>query len=194
MIMKNRFLIAAFMLLGVFLIIDTPLLAQATGTSKESAKESSRESAREAAREARSVRVHADPEIWMAPDIKTFDMGDFKYAYSTGTSSDKSSRLTLSKRYSGHSANKTGEFQIEEGVRKVRLDVEGRVSVGKITITLTLPGGKELTKLTIDDSADVAWSKSITIKEEEEKYYGDWTYNIKAESVEGHYQLEISSY
>ena len=185
--MKNKIFISVIFLMGVFLILDTPLLAQSTGTSDEKARESARESAREASRPS---RVYVTPDI----EFSEFSYGDNSYFYSTGSSGEKNSKLSLSKRYSGQSTDKTGTFQIEEGVSKIRLQISGSVAVGKISLELYLPGKKELKKLTIDDSADISWSQSINIKEGDTKYFGEWTYVIKAVSVEGKYNMSISTY
>jgi hypothetical protein len=179
--MKTKFYTTSVFLLGVFLMIDTSLLAQSTGTR------SSREAER--AREARTARA-----VVITPEVEEVEMFEFdhQYAYTTG-SSDRNSKLTLSKRYSGHTANKKGTFEIEEGVRKIRLSIHGSVNVGEIEIKLYTPE-QELKRLTIDDSADVSWSQSINIEEGETKYYGEWTYIIDARQVEGSYSLSISTY
>jgi hypothetical protein len=178
--MKNKILINIAIVLGVFLMMDTPLLAQSTGTSSSSSRESSRSSSR----------------VYVTPDVELHDIsgGDYGFAYTTGSSSEKNSKLSLSKRYSGQSADKTGTFQIEDGVKKIRLSISGSVAVGKINLELYMPGKKELKKLTIDDSADISWSQSINVPEGDTKYYGEWTYVIKAMSVEGRYNMSISTY
>jgi hypothetical protein len=178
--MKNKILINIAIVLGVFLMLDTPLLAQSTGTSSSSSRESSRSSSR----------------FYVTPDVELHDIsvGDYGFAYTTGSSSEKNSKLSLSKRYSGQSADKTGTFQIEDGVKKIRLSISGSVVVGQINLELYMPGKKELKKLTIDDSADISWSQSISVPEDDTKYYGEWTYVIKAVSVEGKYNMSISTY
>jgi hypothetical protein len=179
--MKNKILINIAIVLGVFLMLDTPLLAQSTGTSSSSSRESSRSSSR---------------AVFVTPDVELHDIsvGDYGFAYTTGSSSEKNSKLSLSKRYNGQSADKTGTFQIEGGVKKIRLSISGSVAVGKINLELYMPGKKELKKLTIDDSADISWSQSINVPEGDTKYYGEWTYVIKAVSVEGKYNMSISTY
>ncbi|MFC2113185.1 hypothetical protein ACFLTA_07960 [Bacteroidota bacterium] len=194
--MKNKILISLVTLLGVFLMLDAPLLAQSTGDEKPDQQKAEYEAQREASRERTKERSSRASEIFVAPYVEFSDVstGDRSFVYTTGSSNDKNSRLTLSKRYSGQSAEKTGTFQMEKGVKKIRLQIEGRVTVGKIQLELYLPGKESLTKITIDDSADIAWSKTINVAEDETKYFGDWTYTIKAESVEGHYQMSISTY
>ncbi|HEC44455.1 MAG TPA: hypothetical protein ENI20_16660 [Bacteroides sp.] len=181
--MKNKILFSFAIILGVFLMMDTPLLAQSTGVTSSSSKESSREYSRAAT-------------YYVTPDVELHDIsvGDYSFAYTTGSSSEKNSKLSLSKRYSGQSADKTGTFNIEDGVSKIRLSISGSVVVGKINLELYMPGKKELKRLTIDDSADISWSQSINVQEGDTKYYGEWTYVIKAVSVEGRYNMSISTY
>lgn len=191
--MKRKCILISASVFGVFLMVNTPLLAQSTGVSKESSREAERveREALRAAREANEARVIVAPDI----QIGDWSQGDYGFAYTTlGTSTAMNSKLTLSKRYSGQSTSKTGTFNIEEGVTRIRLQISGTVEVGKIGLELYLPGKKVLKQLTIDDSADISWSQSINIKEGETKYYGEWTYVIKAESVEGRYQMSINTY
>jgi hypothetical protein len=186
-IMKNKVLITLAALLGVFLMLDTSLLAQTTESS--SSRESSR--SREASRATGSTRIVTVPDIEIAEMMDH----DYSFAYTTGSGSgEKNSKLSLSKRYSGQSANKRGSFNIEEGVTKIRLSISGSVVVGSITLELYKPGNKALKKLTIDDSADISWSQSINVKEGDKQYYGEWAYVIDAKNVEGRYKISINTY
>ena len=115
MIMKKKALLTLAAALGVFLMIDIPLLAQSTG------KSSSRESSREATREPRKSTYVVAPDIEIAEMVE-FDHG---FAYTTGSSTEKNSKLSLSKRYSGQSTSKTGTFNIEKGVSKIRISIAG---------------------------------------------------------------------
>ena len=179
--MKKKEYISLLLAFGVFLIIDQPLLAQSTGSS----------SSRESHRESRSARVIVPP----APEIEIRDIHDFGYQYLTSSStSEKNSKLSLSKNYDGQTTSKTGTFSVEEGVSRIRLSISGSVSSGEIGIELYLPGKKELKKLTFDDSADVSWSQSINISEDDSKYYGEWTYVINARKAEGAYNLSLTTY
>ena len=204
--MKNKLLITLIAVFGVFLILDTPLLAQSAESTKqaeekakqaeERAVQAERESSSSISRTSRSSRSSGTSRIYVSPDtdLEYVSGGDYSFAYSTGSSVEKNSKLTLSKKFSGQSADKSGTFSIDEGSEKIRISISGRVEVGKITLALFLPDKKELTKLTIDDSADVSWSQSINIKEGDKKYFGDWSFTVKAESVEGSYHLSISTY
>lgn len=153
----------------------------------------------EAERAVRAERASRDSHrstavVVAGPDVDYRELGDYNFVYSTGVSSEKNSKLMLSKRYSGQSTDKSGTFDIDEGVKKIRLSISGVVVVGKITLALYLPGNKELKTLVIDNSANIDWSQSINITDGEDKYYGKWTYMIKAEAVEGEYTMSISTY
>ena len=89
---------------------------------------------------------------------------------------------------------KTGTFNVEQGVKKIRLSIQGSVKSGNINLEVYLPGKKELKKLSMDDSADIQWSQSIDIKEGDNKYYGAWTYVINAQNAKGYYSLSLSTY
>jgi len=179
--MKRKFFYSALAILGVFLMIDTPLLAQSTGTS------SSRSSSR-----ARATSRVVVPAV---PDVEDIEMHDYNHSFVyTTTSSDKNSKLTLSKRYEGTTATKNGAFKVEDGVKKIRISITGKVEQGKINVELYLPDGKDVGKFQMDDTADVNWSQSIGIDEEETKYYGEWTYIIKTEDAHGYYSLSLSTY
>ena len=193
--MKKHLFLSFILTLGVFIMVDTPLLAQTSDTKSsksESESSSSRASSRSAYRSARSIDRSSGVYV-TAPDVEFRELQD-GFAYTMSSSGDNNSRLSLSKRYSGQSTNKEGTFSIEEGVKKLKLSISGTVEVGKISLELYLPGRKVLKRLTIDDSADISWSQNISIPEGETKYYGTWTYVIKAESVEGRYNMSISSY
>ncbi len=62
---------------------------------------------------------------------------------------------------------------------------------GEIVIIITLPDGDELKEMTIDTSADIQFTQSIKISEEEDKYYGQWEYSVESDEAVGHYRLSI---
>lgn len=177
--MNKKSIITLASVFGVFLILNIPLLAQSTETSSP--------------RGPRVVVNVPDIELDDIEDAGHFEYGDYSYVYSV-SSSEKNSKLTLSKRYEGESTSKTGTFSVEEGVKKIRLSISGSVSSGNISLELYIPGKKELKKLTIDDSADIMWSQSINIKEGDTKYFGEWTYVINAQDAKGKYSLSLSTY
>ena len=191
--MKKQVLITAMIAVGVFLMIQPRLMAQPTTTPEQ--KEADREAreaeraVREAAREARAISV-------VVPDMELPNIpgNDYGFAFSTGSSSERNSKLTISKDYDGETTQKSGTFDVGEGVNRIRISVKGFVKSGKINLEVYLPGKKELKKLSMDSSANIEWTESINVKEGETKYYGEWTYVISAENAKGFYSLSLNTY
>ncbi len=184
-IMKQRNFIIWLAVLGVFIFIDTSVLAQSTGTAKEEAEIAVRraEHAEQAARSREMSRA------------RSLSRAREDYVYVTGYGSgEHNSRLMLSKRYNGQSIDKQGTFEIDDEVKKFKLSIDGEVNSGSITVSLILPDGKPYKSLTMDDMADIHWSESFTIKEDETKYYGTWKYRITTKVADGSYHLSINTY
>jgi len=108
---------------------------------------------------------------------------------------EKSTQLMLSKHFSGESVSKSGNFSVDEGIRTLRISIQGSIrNDGSITITLYTPDDELFRELEIDNSADVHWSQVFTIKEESDAYTGEWTYEIEADEAEGQYNLSITTH
>jgi type II secretory pathway pseudopilin PulG len=110
-------------------------------------------------------------------------------------SQDNQSQLTLRNNFRGTSESSSGVFDVSEGSRFIRCTINGKVRSGEISIKLTYPGGKVFKDLTINSSAEITYSQSLTIKEEEKsKYVGAWKYEVKADKAEGNYLLSIQTH
>jgi len=108
---------------------------------------------------------------------------------------EKSTQLMLSKHFSGESVSKSGNFSVDEGIRTLRISIQGSIrNDGSITITLYSPDDELFKELEIDNSADVHWSQVFTIKEDNYEYTGEWTYEIEADEAEGQYNLSITTH
>jgi len=102
------------------------------------------------------------------------------------------SQLTLRKSFNGVTGRSNGEFDVEESVRHFRCVISGSVRTGEIQVILKYPDGKFFKDLTINTSADINYSQSISIKDgDEKKYIGSWRYEIKADEAEGNYMMQI---
>jgi len=102
------------------------------------------------------------------------------------------SQLTLRNSFRGGTDTSKGEFEVEAGTRSFRCVISGKVNSGEIYIAVKYPNGKIFKELTINSAAEITFSQSLTIKEEEEKkYFGAWDYEVKAEKAEGSYMLQI---
>ena len=64
---------------------------------------------------------------------------------------------------------------------------------GEIKIKISLSNGDVFKELTIDESADIQFNQNITIKDDEEKYFGKWKYIVESVSAKGSYRLMIST-
>jgi hypothetical protein len=185
--MKQRNFIIMLAVLGVFIFIDTSILAQSTGvvTVEEDEAISIR----------KAEHAHQEAITRERSRARALSRAREDYVYVTGWGSNEhNSRLTLSKNYNGQSIDKQGTFEVEDNVTKLKMSIEGHVNSGSITVSLILPGGKPYKSLTMDDSADIQWSESLNIKEDEKKYYGTWKYRINTKVADGSYLLSINTY
>jgi len=108
---------------------------------------------------------------------------------------EKSSQLMLSKHFSGESVSKSGTFTVDEDIRSLRISIQGSIrNEGSITITIYSPDDELFKELEIDNSADVHWSQVFSIRDENDKYSGEWTYEIEADKAEGQYNLSITTH
>jgi hypothetical protein len=102
------------------------------------------------------------------------------------------SQLTLRNSFDGNSDSAEGEFDVDESTTHIRCTINGKVNAGKINIKVQYPGGKVFKDLSITSSAQISFTQSLSIKEEEKgKYVGSWTYKITADKAEGSYNLSF---
>jgi len=105
------------------------------------------------------------------------------------------SQLTLRKAFRGTSNTSKGEFEVESGIRHFKCMISGSAKSGEIFIGVEYPDGKTFKELTINASADINFSQSISIKEgDQKKYTGSWKYVIKSDKAEGNYMLQIMTH
>ena len=125
----------------------------------------------------------------------TFVMPDGNYVFTTGVGQNNQSQLTLRNTFQGQSSNTNGDFEVDAGVKHIRIMINGKVKNGEITIKIQLPGGKVFKTMTLDAAAEVTYSQSLTVKEEDEKkYVGSWNYSVKSDKAEGSYMLQIMAH
>ena len=138
--------------------------------------------ARESARESSRARV-----VYSTP-------GDSDYFFISSGDEGNQSQLTLRNSFKGTSDSSSGKFEVDESTRHFRLMIRGKVNSGEIRIKLLYPNGKIFKEQTINASAEVTMTQSIVIKESSSsKYYGSWTYEVKADKAQGDYTLSIST-
>ena len=184
--MKQRNFIILLAILGVFIFLDTSILAQSTGVTVKEDEELAIRKAEFAHQEAitrSSARARAASRA----------REDYVYVTSFG-SNEHNSRLMLSKEYNGQSIDKQGSFEVEDNTTRLKLSIEGHVNSGSIKVSLILPDGKPYKSLTMDDSADIYWSESLNFKEGETKYFGSWKYRITTKVADGNYHMSINTF
>ena len=107
---------------------------------------------------------------------------------------DRSSHLTLRKALSNNTSTKNSKFIIDTDQKKIRISAQGSLSEGKISITITEPSGKEFQKIEMDSSADIEWSQTLGLDEEDKKYFGEWKFAIVISEATGMYSFSISTF
>lgn len=139
--------------------------------------------ARESARESSRARVYVR------------STGDDDYSYFFGPDERGSqSQLTLRNTFNGGSDSSKGEFDVDEGTRQFRCMIRGKVLEGEILIKVFYPGGKLFKELTINSSAEVTFTQTLSFKgDSADKYVGSWAYEVKAKEAKGDYSLSIST-
>lgn len=107
-------------------------------------------------------------------------------------SQENQSQLTLRNSFNGETLTSNGEFDVDENTSHLRFTVNGKVRHGEISIKVLYPEGKVFKDLTINSSAEISFSQSLTIKDgEKKKYVGTWKYEVKTKTAEGNYMMSI---
>jgi len=148
------------------------------------------EQAREATREARSSARSA---ARVYPHSSGYGDETSYFIYSGGQ--ENQSQLTIRNSFDGETDSSEGEFDVDESTSHIRCSINGKANSGKITIKILYPGGKVFKNLSITSSAQISFSQSLSIKEDEkDKYVGAWSYEISADKAEGSYSLSFMTH
>ena len=140
---------------------------------------------REASRARSSARVYS----------RSTGFGDEPsyFVYSGGQ--ENQSQLTIRNSFDGNTDTSDGEFDVDESTTHIRCTINGKARSGKINIRVLYPGGKVFKDLSITSSAEISFTQSLSIKEEDKKkYVGAWTYKITADKAEGSYMLSFMTH
>ncbi len=184
----------------VLLLLSLSFAVSAQERDKEEEKHDKEELLRERESERSEERAraryktgyhYAQPAQPTAPAATAYSVGDNYFMVSSSGSS--SSQLSLSKKFDGDSNENEGSFDVDDNVRHISLSFSGSVEEGAIEIVIILPDGDELKDITIDTSADITFTQTIKIAEDEDKYYGEWTYSVEADEAIGYYRLSINT-
>jgi hypothetical protein len=144
-----------------------------------------REEAREASRARSTSRVF----------VPGTGIGDEPSYYIWSGGQENQSQLTIRNSFDGDTDTAEGEFDVDESTKHIRCTINGKANSGKINIKVLYPGGKVFKDLSITSSAQISFSQSLSIKEEEKKkYIGSWSYIITADKAEGSYTLSFMTH
>jgi len=144
------------------------------------------EQAREASRARTTSRVYVP-----GTGIATFSDEPFIYTWGQ----ENQSQLTIRNSFDGESDTAEGEFDVDASTSHIRCTINGKANAGKINIKVLYPGGKVFKDLSITSSAQISFSQSLSIQEEEKnKYIGSWSYRITADKAEGSYTLSFMTH
>ena len=115
------------------------------------------------------------------------------FIYSGGQ--ENQSQLTIRNSFDGDTDSAEGEFDVAESTTHIRCTINGKARSGKISIKVLYPGGKVFKDLSITSSAEISFTQSMSIKEEEKnKYVGAWKYKVTADKAEGSYTLSFMTH
>jgi len=143
------------------------------------------EQSREASRARSSARVYSTGT--------GFSDESSYFIYSGGQ--ENHSSLTIRNSFDGETDSSEGEFDVDESTTHIRCTINGKVRHGKISIKVIYPGGKVFKDLSITTSAEISFTQSLTIKEEDKKkYVGSWQYKVSADKAEGSYNLSFMTH
>ena len=144
----------------------------------------------EQARDASRVRERAF--VYSTPGTGFADEGTY---FISSFGQENQSQLTIRNSFDGDSDSSEGEFDVDESTRHIKCTINGKANSGKISIKVLYPGGKVFKDLSITSSAQISFTQSLTIKDEEKsKYIGAWTYKVIADKAEGSYSLSFMTH
>ena len=143
------------------------------------------EQAREASRARSSARVYSTGTGFT--DEPSY------FIYSGGQ--ENQSQLTIRNSFNGETDSSEGEFDVNESTTHIRCTIKGKARSGKISVKVLYPGGKVFKHLSITSSAEISFTQSMSIQEEEKnKYIGVWKYKITTDKAEGSYTLSFMTH
>ena len=182
--MKKTKTIFAFLLSASFLFMSVGLFGQTVGqTKKKTAKEAD-------LLRTTGLEKLTEDDFFRLPRTQTTPT----WSRAISWEPDKSSHLTLRKNLSNNTSTKKSQFNIGTDQEKIRLSANGSLAEGKISITIFEPSGKEFQKIEMDSSADIDWSQTLGLDDENKKYFGEWKFEIVISQATGMYSFSISTF
>jgi len=216
--MKTRTIRTSLVLVFLCLVTGTALMAQSTDKEKKAAQEAEMKAKKEMLEQQKQLQEQQkqmrELEIIYSDRARDYEQqaresaressrarayvrssGDAgNYFFYAGDQSS-TSQLTLRNSFDGTSDSSKGEFEVSEDTRHFRVTINGKVNSGEIRIIVDYPSGDTFKDMTINSAAEISFSQSVSISEEEpDKYVGDWSYKVIADEAKGSYSLSIMTH
>lgn len=102
--------------------------------------------------------------------------------------------LSMFKSFQGESVESSKKFMVTKEIGMLRLEINGVVKEGIITITLQKPDGSEFESIDLDNSAIIDYKRTFDIQKDSTGMIGEWQIKITAKKAQGYYKLMISTY
>lgn len=219
--MKAKAILKSLTLVLIILFSGTMLMAQSKEKDEKAAQEAEIKAKKEMLEQQKQMQEEQkkmrELEIIYADQARTAERSarassssrsssrGRTYVSSSGYSPDNfyvfsgdqksSTQLTLRNSFDGKSHSSKGEFDVDKGTRQLRIMISGKVKSGEIRIIVDYPSGDTFKDMTISSAAEITFSQSVSISEEEpDKYIGEWTYKISAENAEGSYSMSVMTH
>jgi len=208
-------LFKSLFLAGILLLSGSVLMAQKREKEEKAAQEAEMKAKKEMLEQQKQIQeqhekmkqleiIYADRERDFerqereASRARTFvhSSGDSpNYVFYSGSEQNTQTQLTLRNSFDGASESSKGEFEVGEDTHHFRVMINGKVKSGEIRIIVDYPNGDTFKDMTINSAAEISFSQSVSISEEEGgKYVGDWNYKVIAENAKGNYMLQIQTH
>ncbi len=102
--------------------------------------------------------------------------------------------LSMSKSFQGESVESSKKFMVTKEIGMLRLEINGVVKEGVITITLQKPDGSEFESIDLDNSANIDYKRGFDLQKDPTGMVGEWQIKIKTKKAQGYYKLMIQIY
>lgn len=212
--MKTIWMLRSFFLAFALMISGTMLMAQSRKTDEKAAQEAEMKAKKEMLEQQKQMQEQQkkmqemeiiygnrareiEREARESARARTYvrSSGDAGNYFIYGGDQGSTSQLTLRNTFDGTSESSKGEFEVSEDTRHFRVTINGKVKSGEIRIILDYPNGDTFRDMTINSAAEISFSQSVSISEEDpDKYIGDWNYKVIAENAKGNYVLSIMTH
>ncbi len=141
-----------------------------------------------------------EENIQQTPSERDFFYGKNNWSgrgFYTPPYSNKSSTLTLQKTFKKQTGVSSTSFDVDEKVTSIRFTVRGSVNNkdGYIKIDISSPDNREYKSFFIKNTADIMWTQTLKITDEnKKKYIGEWGISVAVNEAEGNYNVTVFTF